>query len=84
MADDLGYNHLGCYGGEKIRTPHLDKLAAEGMRFTQAYAGCTVCAPSRATLMTGYHQGHASVRGNSGGIPLLDEDITVAEVLEQG
>lgn len=81
-ADDLGYNHLGCYGQEKIRTPNIDQLASEGMRFTQAYAGCTVCAPSRSSLMTGYHQGHASVRGNSGGIPLLAEDITVAEVLQ--
>ncbi len=83
LADDLGYNHLGCYGGEKIKTPNIDQMADEGMLFTQAYAGSTVCAPSRATLMTGYHQGHASVRGNSGGIPLLDKDITVAEVLKQ-
>ena len=82
MADDLGYNHLGCYGQEKIRTPNIDRLAEEGMRFTQAYAGCTVCAPSRSSLMTGHHQGHASVRGNSGGIPLLPEDVTVAEVLK--
>lgn len=83
MADDLGYNHLGCYGQDKIRTPHIDRLAAQGIRYTQAYAGSTVCAPSRASLMTGYHQGHASVRGNSGGIPLLPEDVTVAEVLQE-
>ena len=81
MADDLGYNHLGCYGQEKIKTPHLDQLAAEGVRFTQAYAGSTVCAPSRSSLMTGTHTGHTSVRGNSGGIPLRPEDVTVAEVL---
>ena len=55
MADDLGYGHLGSYGQEKIRTPHLDRLAAEGMRFTQAYAGSTVCAPSRSVLITGLH-----------------------------
>ena len=83
MADDLGYGHLGCYGQEKIQTPHIDRLAGEGMRFTQAYAGSTVCAPSRAVLMTGQHGGHASVRGNSGGIPLRENDVTVAEVLQQ-
>ncbi|MGH9338149.1 MAG: arylsulfatase [Acidobacteriota bacterium] len=83
MADDLGYNHLGCYGQEIIRTPHIDRLASQGTRFTQFYAGCTVCAPSRCTLMTGMHQGHCSVRGNSGGIPLRAQDVTVAEVLKQ-
>jgi len=81
MADDLGYAHLGCYGQEKIRTPELDVFAAEGMRFTQCYAGAPVCAPSRSVLMTGLHCGHTSVRGNSGGIPLLADDVTVAEVL---
>ncbi len=83
MADDLGYGHLGCYGQTKIETPHLDRLAEQGLRFTQCYAGCAVCAPCRSVLMTGYHMGHTSVRGNSGGIPLLDEDITVAEMLKQ-
>ncbi len=82
MADDLGFGHLGCYGQNKIKTPHIDKLANEGVRFTQAYAGCTVCAPSRSTLMTGLHMGHTPVRGNSGGIPLRKEDVTIAEVLQ--
>jgi len=83
MADDLGYGHLGCYGQKLIRTPNIDRLASEGMRFTQAYAGCTVCAPSRSVLMTGLHMGHTPVRGNSGGIPLREEDVTVAEVLKE-
>jgi arylsulfatase A-like enzyme len=84
MADDLGYGDLGCYGQKIIRTPHLDRMAGEGMRFTDAYAGCTVCAPSRSVLMTGYHMGHASVRSNPGGVPLLASDVTVAECLKQG
>ena len=83
LADDLGYSHLGCYGQEKIRTPHLDRLAGQGMLFTQAYAASSLCAPSRSCLMTGTHTGHTSVRGNSGGIPLLDEDLTIAEVLKE-
>ncbi|MDA2927141.1 arylsulfatase [Acidobacteria bacterium AH-259-G07] len=83
MADDLGYGHLGCYGQKLIQTPNIDRLAADGMRFTQVYAGCTVCAPSRSVLMTGLHMGHTPVRGNSGGIPLREEDLTVAEVLKQ-
>ncbi len=82
MADDLGYAHLGCYGQTKIRTPHLDRLAAEGLRFTSAYAGCCVCALSRSVLMTGLHGGHTPVRGNTGGVPLADDDVTVAEVLK--
>jgi len=82
MADDLGYAHLGCYGQTRIQTPHLDRLATEGMRFTSAYAGAAVCAPSRSVLMTGFHGGHSPVRGNSGGIPLLPEDVTVSEVLK--
>ena len=64
MADDLGYGDLGCYGQENTLTPNLDKMAAEGMRFTDHYSGSTVCMPSRASLLTGYDQGHASVRGN--------------------
>src|SRR5262249_29873908 len=63
LADDLGYGEVGCYGQEKIKTPNLDRLAAEGMRFTQCYAGTAVCAPSRAALMTGRHTGHTRVRG---------------------
>jgi arylsulfatase A-like enzyme len=83
MADDLGTGHLGFNGQTKIRTPNIDRLRAEGRYFSQAYAGCAVCAPSRSVLMTGYHMGHTSVRGNSGGIPLPARDVTVAEVLEK-
>src|SRR5437764_7864013 len=81
LADDLGYGELGCYGQKWIRTPNLDRLASQGMRFTQAYAGSTVCAPSRCALMTGVHTGHATVRGNAL-VPLRPEDVTVAEVLK--
>jgi arylsulfatase A-like enzyme len=84
LADDLGYGDLGSYGQQHIRTPHLDRLAAEGMRFTNFYAGSTVCAPSRCVLMTGKHTGHAWVRGN--GTPaqatLRPEDKTLAEVFQ--
>jgi len=83
MVDDMGYHDVGCYGSKTIRTPNLDRMAAEGVRFTDAYSGATVCAPARSCLMTGYHMGHTSVRGNSGGIPLRDEDVTVAEVLQK-
>lgn len=82
LADDLGYGDLGCYGQKKIRTPNLDRLAAEGMRFTQCYAGSTVCAPSRSVLMTGLHTGHTRIRGNSKH-SLLAEDLTVSEVLKK-
>jgi len=64
MADDLGYGDLGCYGQELIQTPALDQMAAEGMRFTQFYAGTSVCAPSRSVLMTGLRTGHTPIRGN--------------------
>ena len=80
LADDLGYGDLGCYGQQKIRTPNLDRLAAEGLRFSQCYAGSTICAPSRCALMTGLHTGHTRLRGNDLK-PLLPEDVTVAEVL---
>ena len=83
MADDLGYGHVGCYGQDKIRTPNIDRIAAEGIKYTDAYAGCPQCAPSRSVLMTGLHAGHTPVRGNAGGIPLRDEDVTVAEVLQK-
>ena len=63
LADDLGYGDLGCYGQAKIKTPNIDKLASEGIRFTDCYAGSTVCAPSRCALMTGLHTGHARIRG---------------------
>lgn len=82
LADDLGYGDLGSYGQARIKTPHLDRLAAEGMRFRQFYAGSTVCAPSRCALMTGRHTGHARIRGNAK-VPLLAEDVTLAEVLKQ-
>jgi arylsulfatase A-like enzyme len=81
MADDLGYGELGCYGQRRIQTPNLDRMAAEGMRFTQCYAGSTVCAPSRATLMTGRHTGHVSIRGNAD-VPLATNELTVAQVLK--
>ena len=82
LADDLGYGDLGCYGQKVIATPNLDQLAAEGMRFTQSYAGSTVCAPSRCCLMTGVHTGHARIRGNGPGIPLRTEDRIIPEVLK--
>jgi uncharacterized sulfatase len=88
LADDLGYGDLGCYGQKLIQTPVLDRMAAEGIRFTQFYAGSTVCAPSRSVLVTGLHMGHTRVRGNaspeaSGSQRLEDEDVTVAEVLKR-
>jgi N-sulfoglucosamine sulfohydrolase len=86
MADDLGYGDLGCYGQKIIQTPRLDQMAREGMRFTQFYAGATVCAPSRSVLMTGQHHGRTRVRGNAGQAnpsaqALRAEDITVARLL---
>ncbi len=81
MADDLGYGDLGCYGQQVIQTPNLDRLASEGVKFTQCYAGSTVCAPSRCALMTGLHTGHCWIRGNAR-IPLRPEDVTVAELLK--
>jgi len=94
MADDLGYAELGCYGQKKIRTPHIDRMAREGMRFTDYYTGSAVCAPARCNLMTGKHGGHAYVRNNQevggwetfrGQLPLPADAVTVADVLkEQG
>ncbi len=84
LADDLGYGDLGCYGQKRIQTPNLDKMAAEGVRFSQAYAGSTVCAPSRCCLMTGFHTGHARTRGNrSPDLPLRAQDVTVTELLKK-
>jgi len=80
LADDLGYGDLGCYGQKRIKTPNIDRLADEGMRFTDCYAGSTVCAPSRCCLVTGLHTGHARIRGNAR-LPILPEDVTAAEVL---
>ncbi len=81
LVDDLGYGDLGCYGQKRIRTPNIDRMAAEGILFTDHYAGSTVCAPSRCVLMTGLHTGHARIRGNSPGL-LKPEDVTVAELLK--
>ena len=64
LADDLGYGDVGCYGQQIIKTPNIDRMAKEGMLFTQHYAGCTVSAPSRCSLMTGLHTGHTQVQGN--------------------
>lgn len=97
LADDLGYAELGCYGQKKIKTPNIDKLAAQGMSFTQHYSGSPVCAPSRCTLMTGKHTGHAQVRNNKqvggregwklgstkgGQWPLKEGTTTVAKLLK--
>src|SRR5215210_2082251 len=88
LADDLGFGDLGCYGQTKIRTPNLDRMAAEGMRFTQHYAGSSVCAPSRCALLTGKHMGHAAVRDNlergkdiEGQQPMPRETRTIAQML---
>ena len=87
LADDLGYGDVGCYVQRRIKTPYIDRLATEGIRFTQAYAGSTVCAPSRCVLMTGLHTGHCRVRGNGGATPvsqaLRPDDVTVATLLKQ-
>lgn len=93
LADDLGYGDIGCYGQQHIATPNIDRLAAEGMRFTRFYAGAPVCAPSRAVLMTGRHVGHVSVRGNAGGKigdlasmgpqTLKRDELTIAEMLKK-
>ena len=92
LCDDLGYGDLGCYGQEKIATPEIDKLAEEGMRFTDFYAGATVCAPSRCSLLTGKHNGHAHVRGNYeighwdsflGQLPIPENETTIFEILKQ-
>jgi arylsulfatase A len=87
VADDLGYGDVGCYGQQKIKTPSIDLLAKQGMQFTNFYAGTSVCAPSRASLMTGKHTGHTDVRGNKtfkpeGQFPLADSTVTIAQVLK--
>ena len=87
FADDLGYGDIGCYGQQKIETPNIDQLAKHGLRFTQFYSGSTVCAPARASLMTGLHTGHVSVRGNKGfepegQTPLPDTVVTIANLLQ--
>jgi len=93
-ADDLGYGELGCYGQQKIKTPNLDRMAAEGIKFTQHYTSTPVCAPARAMLMTGKHGGHSYIRGNHelggfadsverGQMPLAAKEFTVAELLKK-
>lgn len=82
VADDLGYGDLGCYGQKKIKTPHIDALAVAGTRFTSFYAGSTICAPSRDSLMTGKHTGHTTIRGNVSGASLTVDDVTIAQVLQ--
>jgi arylsulfatase A len=87
LADDLGYGDLSCYGQKKFSTPNIDKLAKEGMLFTQHYTGCTVSAPSRSCLMTGFHTGHTPIRGNKewkpeGQWPLAASSVTIAEMLK--
>ncbi|MEQ1829548.1 MAG: arylsulfatase [Pirellula sp.] len=94
LADDLGWGELGCYGQTKIPTPNIDRLAAQGMRFTQHYSGAPVCAPSRCVLMTGKHLGHAEIRGNlqaktkfpefdEGQLPLSESAVTIAQIFER-
>lgn len=88
LADDLGIGDVACYGGKFIQTPNIDALAAEGLRFTNAYAGAPVCAPSRNALMTGQHTGHTSIRTNHSiatgeRVPLKASDITVGHVLKE-
>lgn len=83
MADELGYYEPGFMGGLNIKTPNLDKAAAEGMRFTNLYAGSSVCAPTRCSLLTGKHTGHTSVRKNDGGTPLRADEVTIATILKR-
>ena len=97
LADDLGWGEPGCYGQKLIKTPNIDRMAAEGKRYTQHYAGSTVCAPSRCVLMTGKHTGHCFVRDNfnlargayrgekhqEGNVPIPEDEVTVAEVLKK-
>jgi len=83
LADDLGYGDLGSYGQDRIKTPNLDRLAAEGIRFTSCYAGSTVCSPARAALMLGQHTGHLKIRGNVRPTSLASDDVTVARMLQE-
>src|SRR5215471_3309797 len=88
LADDLGYGDVGAFGQKLIKTPNIDRLAAEGTKFTQAYCGATVCAPSRCCLMTGKHGGHAYIRGNrelkpEGQEPMPADTFTVAHLMKK-
>lgn len=82
LADDLGYGDLGSYGQKLIRTPRLDAMAAQGIRFTQHYAGAPSCHPSRCVLFTGLHTGHSRIRANSDR-PLLPEDFTITQMMKK-
>ncbi len=87
LSDDLGYGDLGCYGQKEIKTPNIDRLAKEGVKFSQHYAGSTVSAPSRCVLMTGKHTGHADIRSNKpmpheGNLPIKASTVTVAELFQ--
>lgn len=82
LADDLGYGDLSCFGQSTLKTPHLDRMASEGMKLTCHYAGSTVCAPSRCVFLTGKHVGHGTVRGNGPGI-LKSDDILISDVLQK-
>ena len=82
MADELGYFELSCLGNPHLQTPRLDRMAAEGMRFTSALAGSSVCAPTRCCFLTGKHSGHTSVRSNGGGTPLRAEEETIGSLLK--
>ena len=93
LADDLGYGELGCYGQEKIKTPNIDRLASEGIKFTHHYTGAPVCAPARCVLLTGRHLGHAEIRSNGdskngrkfpGQWPITAGAVTIAEALRTG
>lgn len=94
MADDLGYGELGCYGQAKIPTPNIDRLAKEGIRLNRFYVASPVCAPTRCSLLTGMHQGHAEIRGNKeqggfgpndreGQFPISESAVTMAEILKR-
>jgi len=82
MADELGYYEPGFMGGKNIKTPHLDRMAMEGIRFNNLFAGSSVCAPTRCTFLTGKHSGHSSVRSNGGGTPLRTDETTIASMLK--
>ncbi|MEZ6057716.1 MAG: sulfatase-like hydrolase/transferase [Planctomycetaceae bacterium] len=83
IADEIGYYELSCLGNERIKTPNIDKMATEGLRFTEMLAGSSVCAPTRCCLLTGKHSGHTSVRSNGGGTPLRADEETIASLLKK-
>ena len=83
ILDDLGFGDFGCYGQKLIQTPNVDRFSKQGMRFTDAYAGCTVCAPSRCALMTGLHNGHGAIRANAGTAPISAADVTLSNEMHK-